>query len=198
MRKLLERVFAIWKTQRPFDPHHHSWRTDDAPPPAATQEATGRTEDKPLKSAVTAASTVSLPPQGSPVNATAPHATWGPIDFAPLRRHVSMRDVLERLDHLARLSGSGPQRRGPCPVHAPGSRRCRPFSVHLQRNVFRCFDARCGAQGNVLDLWAAVHGQPLVDAAHHLADAFGLSYATEKRNPYSRSPEAQPVGGQNP
>jgi hypothetical protein len=115
-------------------------------------------------------------------------------ELALLARDLSANWVLARLDHLDRLSGSGPQRRGPCPVHAPGSPRCRTFSVHLDRNVFRCFDARCGVQGNVLDLWAAVHGLPLLDAAHHLAAAFGLSTGTEK-NPSSPCPLAESVGG---
>jgi transposase len=193
MRKLLHLVFAIWKTGKPFDPQHYPWLPNDA---SASTEATGHTEDSPPKrSVVTAASTVSLSPTAPSVNATpAAQAGRRGINFAAIRSQVSMRDVLDRLGHLDRLTGAGPQRRGPCPVHAPGTRRRRPFSVNLDKHLFRCFDVTCGAQGNVLDLWAAVHGLPLTEAASDLAAAFGLSTGTEK-NPSSPSALAEPVGG---
>jgi DNA primase len=84
-----------------------------------------------------------------------------------------------------RLRGSGPQKRGPCPIHR-GDGRGRTFSVHLSDNVFHCFDARCGAKGDVIDLWARVRGLSLRDAALDLVDTFGLEPAptkgTEKRH----------------
>jgi hypothetical protein len=46
--------------------------------------------------------------------------------------------------------------------------------VHLGKGVFQCFQAGCRAQGNVLDLWAAVHQLPLYEAALHLAETFRL------------------------
>jgi hypothetical protein len=48
------------------------------------------------------------------------------------------------------------------------------FSVHLGKGVSQCFQAGCRAQGNVLDLWAAVHQLPLYEAALHLAETFRL------------------------
>jgi DNA primase len=58
--------------------------------------------------------------------------------------------------------------------------------VQLQDNVFTCFDARCGKQGDVIDLWAALHQMSLRDAALDLVRTFGLEPApaqrTEKRN----------------
>ena len=42
-------------------------------------------------------------------------------------------------------------------MHGQPDDRERTFSVHLGKNVFHCFHADCGAKGNVLDLWAAVH-----------------------------------------
>jgi hypothetical protein len=96
------------------------------------------------------------------------------IDFAALRRQVTMEQVLRHLGHLDCLRGSGAGRRGPCPVHGPSHAGSRSFSVNLERNVFRCFCPDCGAKGNVLDLWAAVHGLPLAEAAKHLAQTFGL------------------------
>ena len=96
------------------------------------------------------------------------------IDFATLRRQVTMEQVLGHLGHLDRLRGGGAQRRGPCPVHGSSHAGSRSFSVNLQKNVFRCFCPQCGAKGNVLDLWAAVHRLPLGEAARHLGQTFGL------------------------
>jgi putative transposase len=96
------------------------------------------------------------------------------IDFAALRRQVTIEQVLGHLGHLDSLRGSGPQRRGPCPVHGSSHAGSRSFSVNFQKNVFRCFCPECGAHGNVLDLWAAVHHLPLGEAARHLARTFAL------------------------
>jgi putative transposase len=112
-----------------------------------------------------------------------------PLDLAALRRQVSIEQVLRRLGYLDPLRGSGPQRRGPCPLHdAPGDRH-RSFSVHLGKGVFRCFHPECQAQGNTLDLWAAYHRLPLGPAAQSLAETFAPDLTspekpvTEERNP---------------
>jgi putative transposase len=57
------------------------------------------------------------------------------IDFATLRRLVTMEQVLRHLGHLDQLRGSGPQRRGPCPVHGSQRAASRSFSVNLQKGV---------------------------------------------------------------
>jgi putative transposase len=122
------------------------------------------------------------------------HPTRGerhPLDFAALRRQVSMEQVLGRLGYLDAMRGPGPQRRGPCPLHDAPSDRHRSFSVHLGKGVFRCFHSQCQAQGNTLDLWAAYHRLPIRKAAQDLAQTFvpHLTAAqqpftlTEKRNP---------------
>ena len=97
--------------------------------------------------------------------------------------------MLRHLGYLDPLRGSGPQRRGPCPLHdAPGDRH-RSFSVHLGKGVFRCFHPGCQAQGNTLDLWAAYHRLPIGQAAQRLAETFAPALTspnksvTEKRNP---------------
>ena len=59
-------------------------------------------------------------------------------------------------------------------VHIPDC-RCtsgRPFSVHLDRQVYHCF--ACHSHGNALDLWAAVRGLSLHDAASDLCHALNL------------------------
>src|SRR5262249_36016555 len=70
-------------------------------------------------------------------------------------------------------------------LRARGRRGCgRTFSVHLDDNVFHCFDVGCAAKGDVIDLWARLRGLPLRDAALDLVDTFGLEPAprTEKRS----------------
>jgi DNA primase len=93
--------------------------------------------------------------------------------------------VLSHLGLTGRLRGSGPQRRCACPIHR-GDGRGRTFSVNLDDNVFCCFEARCGKQGDVIDLWAALHHLSLQAAALDLVNTFGLepapAPATEKRH----------------
>jgi DNA primase len=106
------------------------------------------------------------------------------IDFAHLKRQLSLAAVLDHLGLTARLRGRGSQRRGACPLHR-GDARGRTFSVNLEENVFHCFDKRCGQKGDVIDLWASVHGWSLRQAALDLVQTFGLEPAavtgTEKR-----------------
>ncbi len=120
----------------------------------------------------------------SQVNAASASAPW--IDFAHVKTQLPLQRVLEHLDLLADLRGRGSQRRGPCPVHAHnGQRRGRTFNVHLDQNVFHCFDPKCAIKGDVIDLWAAVKGLPLRDAALDLVRTFALEPAapgTENRH----------------
>jgi transposase len=229
MTKLLRLVFAIWKTDRDFNPQHFPWEpsanvchldhSDPATSDAATADqtsleetatlgatkagdegesvaapaqeiakATGHNEPHSSRDNVVTAATVSLsartatdqhlPPSTScRSTAGSPQPFHGPVDFAALRRQVTLRQVLQHLGVLHRFrnsSGWGSQLRGPCPLHQSRSERGRTFSVDLQRNIFRCFHPSCAAQGNVLDLWAAYHDLPLHEAALHLAETFGV------------------------
>src|SRR6185503_8291413 len=86
-----------------------------------------------------------------------------------------MQQVLEHLGWLPHMKGSPPQLRSACPIHSSlRDNRKRTFSVHLSKNVFQCFHAECAAQGNVLDLWAALHRMALYDAAVDLARTFRI------------------------
>jgi Transposase IS116/IS110/IS902 family len=199
MRKLLHLVFAVWKTDRPFDEAHFAWGAPTgisaaamSPPSscagalAGDEEAVGHTRAVPAEEVVaTDLPTVEPPPP--PVKATRP-LTTAPrpeVDFAFLRHQVTMKQVLEHLGLLSRLHGNGPQRRGPGPVHSHPADQGRTFSVHLGKNAFQCFQADCGVKGNALDLWAAIHRLPLYDAALHLAETFQVP----------RNREEEPVGG---
>ncbi len=213
MRKLLHLVYAVWKTNQPFDGHHAPWETpnDDAtnPTPACVDHghtptsgpdtpasnglvagpnemAVGHKRDMPAAEAVTTATATVAPttPAVKPV-AAANRAARPKVDFAFLRQQVSMEQVLSHLGLLANLRGRGQQRRGPCPLHSQPDDTQPTFSAHLGKHVFQCFHAACGVHGNVLDLWAAIHKLPLYEAALHLAETFHLP----------RNREEEPVPG---
>ena len=107
------------------------------------------------------------------------------LDFAYLKKQLPLIRVLDQLGLSERLRGGGAQRRCACPFHR-GDARGRSFSVNLDQNVFHCFDKQCGRKGDVIDLWAAVHGYGLREAALDLVRTFGLEPSprtgTEKRH----------------
>jgi transposase len=182
MRKLLHLVWAIWKTGRPFAKDYYAWevpapgavREEDLPGP---EEAAGRRPVEPARSAVTATSPAIVADPSPGGEGTA-------VDFAHLKAQLPLGRVLEHLGLLARLRGTGAQRRCACPLHR-GDQRGRTFSVNLDTNVFQCFDQACGRRGDVIDLWSSLHGLPLREAALDLVQTFHLAataQGTEKRN----------------
>jgi transposase len=179
MRKLLHLAFAVWKTNTPFDPNHYPWEgpkaSTDADGSKEEVQAAGPKPDEPARSEVTATCDNSLPQSGVSV--------W--LDFAHLKRQLSMARVLDQLGLTPRLKGPAEQKRCACPIHR-GDGRGRTFSVNLESNVYQCFDAKCASQGDVIDLWAAVHKLSVREAALDLVRTFDLEPApaggTEKRN----------------
>ena len=191
MRKLLHLVWALWTTGRPFDPQKYPWHepahiepSDHAlsqterPPDQEGQAAGPKPDTMPARPEATAACPDTVA-EAEPVGESAY------VDFAHLKQQLPLARVLDHLDLLPRLRGRGPQRRGPCPLHR-GDARGRTFSVNLDEHVFHCFDAQCGKRGDVIDLWAALHGCSLCAAALDLVRTFGLEPAlpsgTEKRH----------------
>lgn len=181
MTKLLHLVYGVWKSGRPFDPNHYPWEgtapidSEPAPSAAAQEKTAGRKGQSPKGKAVTAANS-KVRPRAEAVKPTLANTSPDFVDYAWLRRQVTMKQVLEQLGWLDRLRQVSPgQLRGPCPVHEPQhSNRCRSFSVNLNKHAFQCFHPPCKASGNALDLWAAVHRLPLHAAAKHLAHTLGL------------------------
>jgi transposase len=185
MRKLLHLVFAIWKTRRPFDPKHYPWEppapvaggVTDASAPAGPQVAC----PEPVEPA---RAEVAAPCSGTGAAPSAPDVGLA-IDFHYVKRHLSLARVLDHLGLSARLKGTGSQRRCSCPIHR-GDGRSRTFSANLDENVYQCFKASCGSKGDVIDLWAAIHGLSLRAAAVDLVRTFGLEPSppagTGKRN----------------
>ncbi len=80
------------------------------------------------------------------------------IDFREARASLQLSEVLELIGFEPH-SRYGDHVRGPCPVHRSRTPRSRSFAAHLKKGVWHCF--RCGAGGNVLDLWVAVTRQAL-------------------------------------
>ena len=175
MRKLLHLVFAVWKTDRPFDPNHYPW-DKAATRQAAQQETAGRKRDMPEKEAITAANS-KLKAAGTTVKQIEPAPSSsqdGWVDFAWLRQQITLEQLLSQAGCLDGMSKRGSQRRGRCPIHGQPGDRNRSFSADLKKNVFQCFDPSCGVHGNVLDFWAAWRRLPLREAALDLAATFHL------------------------
>jgi DNA primase len=84
------------------------------------------------------------------------------IDYRQIRQHITMCEVLDLIGFQP-TSRHDPQLRGSCPIPGCNSASDRSFSVHLARQVYHCFACRSG--GNTLDLWAAVRGLPIHQAA---------------------------------
>jgi hypothetical protein len=182
MRKLLHLAFAVWKTGRPFDPKHYPWEgSDESSRVDGSMEAVqaaGHTPDEPAGSVVTATCDATV--AGPPPVVDAPAGVW--LDFAHLRAQLPLGRVLDHLGLTPRLTGSGAQRRCACPIHR-GDGRGRTFSVNLEADVYQCFDARCGSQGDVIDLWAALHHRDVRGAALDLVAVFGLEPAPHPDRP---------------
>jgi DNA primase len=102
------------------------------------------------------------------------------IDYREARQRVRLSEVLELLDFAATERSVG-QVRGPCPVHRSRTPGSRSFAAHLGKGVWKCFG--CGSGGNVLDLWAAVTGQPLHAAVIDLYGRLGREVPWLPRRP---------------
>ncbi len=180
MRKLLHLVFAIWKTGKPFDPSHDP-SAKAAQAESQVQDTVNVDHQKATKETVAGRNQEQSSPRQS-VTATSVNVDSTPIrikdespqqiDYAALREQISIEQVLTQLGHIDKMRG-GIQRRGPCPIHGSQSTRSKTFSANLDRNVFQCF--KCGAKGNVLDLWATIHNfQDIHAAAKHMATTFAI------------------------
>ena len=92
------------------------------------------------------------------------------IDYRQLRQRIPIARVLDLIGFKPGWR-HGSQLRGPCPI--PGCRSShRSFSVHLTGQVYHCF--ACHSHGNALDLWAAVRGLSLYQAAVDLCRVTNL------------------------
>jgi putative transposase len=99
------------------------------------------------------------------------------IDFGAVRALISLGEVLSLLQYVPKRV-HGAQQRGPCPVHGSQTPfRSQCFSADLADNICHCF--KCGFAGNALDLWVAVTGQNIYDAAVDLCQRLGRQVPTK-------------------
>lgn len=75
------------------------------------------------------------------------------VDFRKIKEGVALETVLLRLGLLEKMTKSGDEWIGPCPLHEnrPGK---KSFYANVKKNTFHCF--ACKQSGNVLDLTAKV------------------------------------------
>ncbi|MEO8165227.1 MAG: CHC2 zinc finger domain-containing protein, partial [Betaproteobacteria bacterium] len=118
------------------------------------------------------------------------------IDYQSLRTQVTFDQVLGAIGQPVSNSS---QHRGPCPLHDRESAHGHSFSVNLKRNIFRCFDSGCRAQGNVLEFWMAYRQLPLYEAAEDLAQTLRLELPTnEQRAPTTHKTKGKKHAGITP
>lgn len=123
------------------------------------------------------------------------------IDFAELKRQVSITDVLARYGILDGLREKKPGKLvGSCPIH--GGKNGTSFNVDSGKNVFHCF-SQCGG-GNVLDLVMKLEDCSIREAGEKLSDWFELRFdrrggiaKTAKRRPEPRSATAPDNSGRS-
>ena len=176
MAKLLRQVFGLWKKDCDFDPEFETKQAEKPAEPSSNlpQESVSELEEKvvghkavqPQAKVVTTTKSI-IPP-------TSCENQLRPLDFALLRQQVSIRAVLEQLSWHPNTT-RGVQWRGSCPFHeqtdtADPKSRC--FTVETDKNIYCCH--RCGSQGNVLDLWIALRGKPILEAGWDMVETFGL------------------------
>lgn len=89
------------------------------------------------------------------------------IDFADLKQRVGIEQVLDMLG--IQLQGSGPQLRGPCPIHH--GTKDREFVVTPAKGLWYCF-AGCGG-GDIIKLVAKIKSVGQKEAAELIAQHFG-------------------------
>lgn len=190
-RKLLHLVFAVWKTNKPFDPQHYPWEASQEASPgsaqnACQQQAAGPKQDEVLAQKEVTAADLSVEQPSPPVNAAAPQRSTPRnsrrprIDYAYVREQIELERVLRHVGHWSCLKPSRGELRGPCPIHHSSNAQSRSFAVNPRKNVFRCFHRDCQLAGNVLDFWSSYQRLPLYEATLLLAETFQLALNREE------------------
>lgn len=109
------------------------------------------------------------------------------IDFGELKQRVSIERAAEMLG--IKLTKSGPQLRGSCPICKAGGDRA--FVITPAKGLYFCFGA-CGKGGDAITMAANVRGCSLREAAEFLAGKEGARAAPAKGDS-SRNDSPQPV-----
>jgi DNA primase len=96
------------------------------------------------------------------------------VDFATVKRIVTMRMLIER--YGVKVHKSGKELRGRCPIHKGEGENS--FSVNTDKNIFNCFS--CNAKGNILEFVAAMEQCSIRDAALRLAEWYSIESNPER------------------
>lgn len=166
MARLLHQAFAVWKQDCDFDPDAGVAKkpSDETAPGQEIGKVVGHKADGPPNKQEVTTTPSKIP--------SSTEASKRPLlNFAVLRQQISIVQVLEHLQWCP-LSRHGAQWRGPCPLHEPDVSKSKRFAVQTEKNVYCCHS--CGCEGNALDLWAAVQGLSIFDAAWSLIETFDL------------------------
>ena len=99
------------------------------------------------------------------------------LDFAAVKRAVSLEMVLARYGYLSDLKRVGWQLAGPCPICATGG---RAFVAKLPSNTWSCF-GDCDRGGGVLDLVARREQLSIPQAAKLIAEWFSIGNSPSTR-----------------
>ena len=95
------------------------------------------------------------------------------LDFAAIKREVSIRDVLAHYGFLEDLKETKPGKLvGACPIHHGTGKAS--FHVDCDKNIWNCFSI-CKGGGNVLDLVMKVESCTVREAGEKLAEWFNVS-----------------------
>jgi len=94
------------------------------------------------------------------------------LDYAHIRRVVTITMILSRYGLLETMRRSGVQLRGACPVHRGTNKR--QFLVDPAGNTWRCF-GDCDRGGSTLELVAELEHIEIHEAAVRIASWFALS-----------------------
>src|SRR5207249_2857720 len=110
-------VFAVWKTNQPFDAKHFPWEpTRDSPPATPTpapadaavaagnDKAVGHKQDAPAQTVVSTASD-KVEEAATAVNPPPSVPPRPQVDFAFLRKQITMEQVLRHLGVMEGLRG---------------------------------------------------------------------------------------------
>jgi len=116
------------------------------------------------------------------------------LDFRRLKRIVTIEQVLASKG--IRLRRRGAHLVGPCPIHCGDNPSA--FTVHRQRNIWRCFTG-CDAGGDVVELARLLEGGSYTAAATCLARLAGQAAPEWRpRTPLARPRPFQPFTRQLP
>lgn len=112
------------------------------------------------------------------------------VDYAQLKRDVSLVMVLSRYGLLEGLKRTGRQLRGTCPIH--GGSNMRQFLVNPNDSTWRCF-GDCDRGGSTLEFVAELEHVDIQEAAVRIASWFSIN---QPHNP--PEPRRHPMSGEKP